>query len=64
MCIIESKPDNVAADLRLGDPWPELQQFADSLDLNTVENIVHKHIPYGVPSLHCQVERLNCVWGH
>lgn len=50
MCIIESKPDNIPADLRLGNPWPELQTLADSIDLDTCDDITHKHTPWGVPS--------------
>ncbi len=45
--VIESKPDNSAIDLRLHAPWPELQQFADRLDLATADDVTHKHIPYG-----------------
>jgi hypothetical protein len=50
MCIIESKPDTVLPDLRLGKPWPELLQFADSISLDDCEDIVHKHTPYCAPS--------------
>ena len=45
--VVESKPDNSAIDLRLHAPWPELQQFADQLDLATADDVTHKHIPYG-----------------
>ena len=34
-------------DLRLSAPWPELQAYADSIDLATVSGHVHSHIPYG-----------------
>lgn len=47
MAIVESKPDNVVADLRLAQPWPELQAFADSIDLESCTDMVHKHVPYG-----------------
>ena len=45
--VIESKPDNTVIDLRLHAPWPQLQQFANSLDLATADDVMHKHIPYG-----------------
>ena len=45
--VIESKPDNAVEDLRFHRPWPELQHFADSVDLHTADDITHKHIPYG-----------------
>lgn len=45
--VIESKPDNAVEDLRFQRPWPQLQQFADSMDLHTADDITHKHIPYG-----------------
>lgn len=47
MCIIESKPDSIPADLRIVNPWPELQDLADSIDLNTCDDITHKHTPWG-----------------
>eukprot|EP00887_Chlorella_sp_A99_P005358 scaffold1.g5358.t1 len=46
--VIESKPDSVVDDLRLANPWPELRQYADSIDLATVEEHMHSHIPYAV----------------
>ncbi|KAL5972612.1 NEDD8-activating enzyme E1 regulatory subunit axr1 [Asimina triloba] len=46
--VIESKPDHFLDDLRLHNPWPELKQFAESIDINTVDTVVHKHIPYVV----------------
>ena len=45
--VIESKPDNAVEDLRFHQPWPQLQQFADSIELQTADDITHKHIPYG-----------------
>lgn len=51
MCIIESKPDNIPADLRIVTPWPELQGLADSIDLNTCDDITHKHTPWGAQLL-------------
>lgn len=45
--VIESKPDNTVEDLRFHQPWPELQRFADSIDLASADDITHKHVPYG-----------------
>eukprot|EP00967_Tisochrysis_lutea_P016278 scaffold18341_cov20-Tisochrysis_lutea.AAC.1 len=28
-------------------PWPELQDYAMSFDLNRVDDFTHHHIPYG-----------------
>ncbi|KAF3678333.1 NEDD8-activating enzyme E1 regulatory subunit [Capsicum annuum] len=44
--VIESKPDHFLDDLRLNDPWPELQRFAETIDLNTTDAVAHKHTPY------------------
>ncbi|KAK9133413.1 hypothetical protein Scep_012941 [Stephania cephalantha] len=46
--VVESKPDHFLDDLRLNNPWPELKRFAESIDLNTTDPVVHKHIPYVV----------------
>lgn len=39
-------PDNPVIDLRITNPWPELEEFCLSFDLNSLEEIKHKHIPY------------------
>ncbi|KAK4343546.1 hypothetical protein RND71_036640 [Anisodus tanguticus] len=44
--VIESKPDHFLDDLRLNNPWPELQRFAETIDSNTSDAVVHKHTPY------------------
>ncbi|KAG9160542.1 hypothetical protein Leryth_026142 [Lithospermum erythrorhizon] len=44
--VIESKPDHFLDDLRLNSPWPELKSFAETIDLNTTDPVVHKHTPY------------------
>lgn len=44
--VIESKPDHFLDDLRLNKPWPELKEFAKSIDLSVTDPVVHKHIPY------------------
>ncbi|KAL3148869.1 hypothetical protein ABBQ32_001742 [Trebouxia sp. C0010 RCD-2024] len=46
--VIESKPDNSVEDLRFHQPWPELQRFADAIDLASADDITHKHVPYAV----------------
>lgn len=46
--VIESKPDNAVEDLRFHRPWQELQQFADSIDLQNADDITHKHVPYAI----------------
>ena len=35
--IVESKPDNVVWDLRLREPFPELERAADALDLDALD---------------------------
>jgi len=52
--VIESKPDNTVEDLRFHQPWTELQDFADSIDLSSADDIMHKHIPYGEPVMYPQ----------
>ncbi|KAA6425651.1 MAG: NEDD8-activating enzyme E1 regulatory subunit-like [Trebouxia sp. A1-2] len=46
--VIESKPDNSVEDLRFHQPWTELQDFADTIDLSSADDIMHKHIPYAI----------------
>ena len=33
---------------RLHNPWPQLQELADSINLDSVDDVTHRHIPYGV----------------
>lgn len=47
--MVESKPDSAAQDLRFHAPWPQLQALAQSIDLDTADDIQHKHVPYGAP---------------
>lgn len=35
-------------DLRLTAPWPELEAFAASFDLEALDSMGHKHVPYAV----------------
>ncbi|KAJ3675825.1 hypothetical protein LUZ60_004867 [Juncus effusus] len=44
--VVESKPDHFLDDLRLHNPWPELKQFAETIDLEEKDAVVHKHTPY------------------
>ncbi|KAH0916800.1 hypothetical protein HID58_031246, partial [Brassica napus] len=46
--IIDSKPDHFLDDLRLNNPWPELNSFVETIDLNVSDHVAHKHIPYVV----------------
>ncbi|ERN17375.1 NEDD8-activating enzyme E1 regulatory subunit AXR1 isoform X2 [Amborella trichopoda] len=46
--VVDTKPDHFLDDLRLNNPWPELKQFAESIDLYTTDPVVHKHTPYVV----------------
>lgn len=49
--IIESKPDNTKPDLRLAQEdikFPELHQYAKSINLNQLDNQEHGHVPYVV----------------
>ena len=50
--IVESKPDNANADLRLAstsihpDSFPELNALKDSINLESLESHEHNHVPY------------------
>ncbi|XP_051125849.1 NEDD8-activating enzyme E1 regulatory subunit AXR1-like [Andrographis paniculata] len=44
--VIEAKPDHFLDDLRLNNPWPELRRFAETIDLDTTDPVIHKHTPY------------------
>lgn len=46
--IVESKPDNPSDDLRIYNPFPELQKFADAIQLEGLDSAKHSHIPYAV----------------
>lgn len=32
---------------RLHKPWPKLKEYAASIDLQSIDDITHKHVPYG-----------------
>ncbi|CAK4080337.1 unnamed protein product [Aphanomyces euteiches] len=46
--IVDSKPDAPWHDLRISQPFPELQKFADSFDLASLDSHAHGHVPYVV----------------
>jgi amyloid beta precursor protein binding protein 1 len=51
--IIETKPDNPPDDLRIFNPFPELQRFVDSIDLDSLDSTHHSHMPYVVILIKC-----------
>jgi len=44
--IIESKPDTKLFDLRLSNPFPELLQLYQSMDIDAMSDMDHAHTPY------------------
>ncbi len=46
--IIESHPDNQNLSFRLVDPFPELENYLQSFDLDSMELKDHAHIPFVV----------------
>jgi len=44
--IIESKPDNPIDDLRIANPFPELEKYADAIDMSTLNSTDHSHTPF------------------
>lgn len=47
-CVVDSHPDNSHDDLRLDRPFAGLQEFCDSLDLDSMTYKEHSHVPYVV----------------
>lgn len=48
-CIIEPKLNQVKVkDLRLYNPWPELQSYVDSFDLGALPEMEHCHVPFAI----------------
>lgn len=45
--VIESHPTSLV-DLRLDTPWPELLEFVDQYDLETLDEVDLAHVPYVV----------------
>jgi amyloid beta precursor protein binding protein 1 len=46
--LLDPKPRDTVPDLRLASPFPALRQLADSIDLSSLENHQHGHIPYPI----------------
>ena len=46
--IAEPKPRDTPPDLRLSHPFPEFVEYADSLDMKSMDLHTHKHVPYPV----------------
>ncbi|KAL6451251.1 NAE1 NEDD8-activating enzyme E1 regulatory subunit [Candida maltosa Xu316] len=44
--VIETHDPSKLYDLRIDKPWPELQAFADSFDLENLNDQDHAHVPY------------------
>ncbi|XP_014681577.1 PREDICTED: NEDD8-activating enzyme E1 regulatory subunit-like [Priapulus caudatus] len=44
--VIESHPDSAIPDLRLLKPFPELEEYADLMDLGAMTKKDHSHTPY------------------
>ena len=48
-CIVEPKVALTKVnDLRVSAPWPELRAFADSFDMDNIEQIKYIHVPFAV----------------
>jgi amyloid beta precursor protein binding protein 1 len=46
--VIEAKPENVLQNLRVHDPWLALRDYAHQFDLESLDNMTYKHVPYVV----------------
>jgi len=51
--IIESKPDNPPDDLRLSSPFPDLANFAASVNFDKMDSTEHSHTPFIFILLQC-----------
>lgn len=47
-CVVEARPESEVEDLRLADPWPELAEYCSGFDLDNLDVLTHKHVPYAV----------------
>jgi amyloid beta precursor protein binding protein 1 len=56
LCIVESKPDNALEDLRIPDPFPELVEICDSIDIDIEDSTQHCHTPWLVILYKCLQE--------
>lgn len=43
--IIETHPESII-DLRLTQPWPELESFVEAFDIDTQDSMIQSHIPF------------------
>ena len=48
-CLYESHPDNTIPDLRLDQPFAEIERFCTKFDLDKMTSTEHSHVPYIVP---------------
>lgn len=44
--VVESHPEHSHPDLRLTCPFPELEEYCDSIDLDKLDKKQHSHIPW------------------
>jgi hypothetical protein len=44
--IIESKTEGDAFDLRIAEPFPELEAYCNSIHLEELDSLQHGHVPY------------------
>lgn len=49
---------------RLHDPWSDLKEFVDSIDLQNADDVTHRHIPYGAGTLDALSVQGLCMWLH
>ena len=47
-CVVESKPDTVVEDLRLGAPWPALARAAAEAGARLADERLRAHVPYAL----------------
>ena len=43
---------------RFNKPWPKLEEYAASMDLDNIDDVTHRHVPYGELFRHVML-RLN-----
>lgn len=43
--VIEAHPDNESADLRVDKPWPVLQEYLDSINIDQLDQKERSHVP-------------------
>eukprot|EP00398_MALV-I-01_sp_L67-1_P000990 gene990-342_t len=47
-CVVEGKPDNEVVDLRILNPFPQLSELVNKVDLEKMDDAQHAHVPYSV----------------